>query len=215
MLRIVGGHLALDLVNTVEPRVPGASEFREHLGSPTDLLDWGLRAGLLDSVEAASVREAWRASPNAGPQALHATHEVREATYDVLLAVLHAQTDSAQTGATRTAVAPQLDALAVRWSAATARSSLALTGPAVRLDVGTNPATLVQDRLVTAAVDLLRAVDPRQLRTCPLEEGGCGWLFLDQSRNGSRRWCSMDDCGALAKSRRLTARRRATRSATA
>ena len=45
----------------------------------------------------------------------------------------------------------------------------------------------------------------------PPEAGGCGWLFLDQSRNGSRRWCRMADCGSTAKARRLTERRRAAR----
>lgn len=205
-LRIVGGHLALDLVNTVEPRVPGATDFREHLRHPVDLLGWGLRAGLLGEAEADAVRAAWSTSPAAGPQALHAAHEIREATYDVLLAVLGIYRDAST----------QLDELAVRWSAATARSALTSAGPgrAVRLEVGTNPPTLVQDRLVTAAVDLLRTVEPRQIRTCPLERGGCGWLFLDRSRNGSRRWCAMEDCGAQAKSRRLTARRRASRTAT-
>lgn len=201
MIRIVGGHVALDLVNTVEPRVPGATDFREHLRAPEDLLAWGVRVNLLDQSEADKVRAAWAASPAAGSQALHATHEIREATYDVLLAVLGVYADAS----------PQLDALGVRWSAATARSELMLRPQnPVFLDVGTNPATLIQDRLVTAAVELLRTVDPRHLRTCPLDEGGCGWLFLDRSKNGSRRWCAMEDCGVRAKSRRLTARRRAT-----
>ncbi|EXG79099.1 CGNR zinc finger domain-containing protein [Cryptosporangium arvum] len=201
MIRIVGGHVALDLVNTVEPRVPGATDFREHLNTPAELLAWGVRVGLLEEPEAEQVRVAWGASTAAGSQALHASVEVREATYDVLLAVLGVRADAS----------PQLDALGVRWSAATARSGLVLRpGEPVYLDVGTNPATLVQDRLVTAAVELLRTVEPRQLRACPLDQGGCGWLFLDRSKNGSRRWCAMEDCGVRAKSRRLTARRRAT-----
>ena len=70
----------------------------------------------------------------------------------------------------------------------------------------------VPDRLADAAVDLLRTLDVAQLKTCPLVDGGCGWLFLDRSRNSSRRWCSMDDCGAKAKARRLTDRRRRARS---
>ncbi|GAA3387164.1 CGNR zinc finger domain-containing protein [Cryptosporangium minutisporangium] len=199
-IRMVGGHLALDLVNTVEPRVPGATDFREHLRTPDDLLDWGQRAGLLDAREAVAVRGAWASSPATGDQAVRATHEVREATYGALLAVLGLAADAT----------PQLDALSLRWAAATTRSALVLGGPRepVRLDVGTTPAMLVQDRLATAAVDLLRTVDTRQLRACPLEKGGCGWLFLDQSRNRSRRWCAMEDCGTHAKARRLTARRR-------
>jgi len=38
---------------------------------------------------------------------------------------------------------------------------------------------------------------------------GCGWLFLDETRNRSRRWCSMKDCGNRAKARRHYRRRRA------
>ena len=69
---------------------------------------------------------------------------------------------------------------------------------------------MIPDRLVAAAVELLRTVELRQLRACPIEEGGCGFLFLDRSRNGSRRWCAMEDCGTQAKIRKLSERRRAT-----
>ncbi|BCY07432.1 CGNR zinc finger domain-containing protein [Actinoplanes sp. L3-i22] len=83
-------------------------------------------------------------------------------------------------------------------------------GPA-HLRVGTDPAWMIPDRLADALVDLVRTADRSRLRTCPLDEGGCGWLFLDRSRNGTRRWCSMEDCGTHVKARRLTERRRARR----
>jgi len=38
---------------------------------------------------------------------------------------------------------------------------------------------------------------------------GCGWLFLDETRNASRRWCSGDDCGRRERVRRHRARRAA------
>jgi predicted RNA-binding Zn ribbon-like protein len=56
------------------------------------------------------------------------------------------------------------------------------------------------------------ATDLTHLAMCPVEDGGCGWMFLDRSRNRSRRWCTMEACGSFAKSRRLTGRRRAARS---
>nr|WP_272885753.1 CGNR zinc finger domain-containing protein [Fictibacillus marinisediminis] len=34
------------------------------------------------------------------------------------------------------------------------------------------------------------------------EGGTCGWIFIDTTRNRSRRWCSMDDCGNPEKARR-------------
>jgi predicted RNA-binding Zn ribbon-like protein len=77
-----------------------------------------------------------------------------------------------------------------------------------RIRYGEVPAWLVPDRLAAACVELVQTVDVHQLKACPLDEGGCGWLFLDRSRNGSRRWCTMEDCGAHAKARRLTERRR-------
>jgi predicted RNA-binding Zn ribbon-like protein len=77
--------------------------------------------------------------------------------------------------------------------------------------VGSAPALLIADRAAHAAVDLLRAADLTGLGICPPGQHGCGWLFLDHSRNGSRRWCTMEACGSFAKARRLTARRRTAR----
>jgi predicted RNA-binding Zn ribbon-like protein len=74
-----------------------------------------------------------------------------------------------------------------------------------------NPYTWQWDRpdplwpVAIAAVDLLR--DPERLarvKRC----AQCSWLFLDRSRNGSRRWCSMGECGAQVKMRRYRAARR-------
>jgi predicted RNA-binding Zn ribbon-like protein len=56
--------------------------------------------------------------------------------------------------------------------------------------------------LAVAALDLLRSGRLDRLKACE----GCPWLFLDTSRNGSRRWCSMDDCGSRSKMRRYRAR---------
>jgi len=198
VFRIVGGHPALDLVNTVSPRVAGgAADERDYIPDSGALLDWSRRIGLLDEGEAASVRAAWGIAPGVGEQALRATVEIREAAYTVL-----SRRDAAPE------VAAALEVLTLRWSAAAARSVLVPGGAVAELVVGTSPALMIPDRLVTAAVDLVRTVDLRQLRACPIEEGGCGWLFLDRSRNGSRRWCAMEDCGTRAKIRKLSARRR-------
>ena len=58
--------------------------------------------------------------------------------------------------------------------------------------------------VAVAAVDLLRSDRLARLKMC----GNCRWLFLDRSRNGSRRWCSMDECGVHTKMRRYRAARR-------
>jgi len=206
--RLVGGHVALDLVNTVAPRLPGHSENVEYMATPRDLLAWAHRVRLVTESEVESIRETWAACPAAAAQALHAVVDIREATYGVLMATL-GNTEAATPGA-----ADELERLHLRLAAASARSGLILggpTGPAVRLVVGTTPALMIADRLAEAAIDLLRTVDLKHVRICPIPEGGCGWLFLDRSRNSSRRWCAMADCGTQAKARRLTERRRADR----
>jgi predicted RNA-binding Zn ribbon-like protein len=58
--------------------------------------------------------------------------------------------------------------------------------------------------IAVAAVDLLRSDQLGRLKRC----ANCNWLFLDRSRNGSRRWCSMDECGVHTKMRRYRAARR-------
>jgi len=191
MFNIVGGHPALDLANTVAPRPPGTVE-EEYLPDPAALLDWARRIELIGEAERDAVERAWQAEPGAAESARKDVLALRELVDPVL-------------------AGERLDDLRDRWAAAVGRSVLVPVGYGARLVVGAGLWT-IGDRLADALVDLLRHADLRRLRACPVAEGGCGWLFLDRSRNGSRRWCSMDDCGTHAKSRRLTERRRERRS---
>jgi predicted RNA-binding Zn ribbon-like protein len=200
--RIVGGHPALDLVNTVTPRIPGGLDGHDYLSGPSELLAWSRRTGIVTEPEIDAITAAWRRTPGLADSVLGATVEIREATYSVLAARL------ADSQAPR---ASAFEQLMLRWAAAAARSALVPTVDGIaELVVGTAPARMIPDRLVAAAVELLRTADLRQLRACPIDEGGCGWLFLDRSRNGSRRWCAMEDCGTQAKIRKMSERRRAT-----
>jgi predicted RNA-binding Zn ribbon-like protein len=61
--------------------------------------------------------------------------------------------------------------------------------------------------VVYGAAELLTAADLSRVKQC----AGCPWLFLDRSKNGSRRWCSMEDCGTHAKIVKYVARRAARR----
>ena len=62
--------------------------------------------------------------------------------------------------------------------------------------------------VLRSAVDLLTSGELDRVKECPgLDD--CGWLFFDTSKNGSRRWCSMEGCGNRAKGRRHYQRTRA------
>jgi predicted RNA-binding Zn ribbon-like protein len=208
---LVGGHPVLDLINTVEPRAAVADRL-DRLAEPADLVTWARRAGVIDDDEAAAVNAAWNASAVAGTQALAASIELREAAYTLLAP--HAEDDVA-TEDRNTCLA--LEVLALRRAAAAARTELVLEKDgqnAARLMIGTTPAMMIPDRLATAAVELTCGADLTNLRACPIDEGGCGWLFFDRSRNRSRRWCVMADCGTQVKAKRLTERRRIQRTTT-
>jgi predicted RNA-binding Zn ribbon-like protein len=205
--RLVGGHRALDLVNTVAPRLP-EDQRSDYLAAPADLLLWSQRTGLLNAATAHQVELAWDASPAAGRRALAAVKEIREALHEVLSAYLRDGETSTVTG--------QLDHISLSWASALPRARLlpAATAPGVaRWVITSPPALLVADLITQDAVDLLCRMDATRLKRCPVDEGGCGWLFLDHSRNRSRRWCAMEDCGTGVKSRRLTDRRRNSREA--
>ncbi len=202
-LPLVGGHVALDLVNTVEPRALHTklqttlqTNGRDHLTSPAALLSWARRTSLLDEAEAGEVAATWEQVPGAGLKDLRASIDVRESLYLALAALLESR-------------APDFAPLNARWAQAAPHAALQMTTDGARLQA----APQIPDRLAFAAVELLTGLDLTRLRACPTDEGGCGWLFLDHSRNNSRRWCVMADCGTAAKSRKLTQRRRSEREA--
>jgi predicted RNA-binding Zn ribbon-like protein len=59
--------------------------------------------------------------------------------------------------------------------------------------------------VLDSAISLLRSPRLVRVKECPGADP-CGWLFLDTTKNGRRRWCSMDGCGSRAKMRRYRAR---------
>ena len=212
-LPLVGGHPALDLVNTVERGTPApGGQPLDYLTDPPALLRWARRVGLVDEAEVGAVAGSWERDPGSAYAALAAVRDVREALHVALLATIDGTPSDTGT------VAAALERLHSRWAAAVGRSRLVLErerATAARLAVGVTAGLLVPDRAADAAVEVLRTADLARLRRCPPDAGGCGWVFLDHSRNGSRRWCRMADCGTTAKARRLTERRRAARAPSA
>ncbi|MDY0882146.1 CGNR zinc finger domain-containing protein [Dongia soli] len=63
------------------------------------------------------------------------------------------------------------------------------------------PVDRLRHAIARDAVDLLTAAEPARLKRCPGED--CSWLFYDSSKNGTRRWCAMEDCGTRDKVRRF------------
>ncbi|NGO56124.1 CGNR zinc finger domain-containing protein [Allomesorhizobium camelthorni] len=175
----IGGHPALDLANAVfNRRVP--EEDNELLKSAQDIGNWFKASGLAGAREATAVAEI------AGEPFVERIHAVREAAAKIF-------------GSIAAKELPATEALGFLFKCAAS----GLAGGAVGLN-GTRPdlapARWRDPDAVTAVLAMLSIEGfftlPRErLRSCPR----CGWLFLDTSRGGKRRWCSMRICGNREK----------------
>jgi len=206
---LAGGHLALDFVNTVGGlRIEPPSPAEELLDDYGDFAIWSARLGVVSERQAASLQAAARRDEQAAERALARVRDVRD---ELLYPIFRALADGK---------APRrvlLERLRDEEQAALSHARLAPDhgGPAGRIRAmeWTFPApqelTDPLRAIVHAAVELLSGGPLDRLKTC----GNCRWLFLDQSRNHSRRWCSMDECGVLMKHARFVEERRRRRRA--
>jgi predicted RNA-binding Zn ribbon-like protein len=199
-----GGALCLDFINTVEPRTGPVS--RDWLTGYPDLVEWARHGGLLDEAAAQALLRTAADRPAAARHAFRAAVDLREATFRLFAAI-----------AGRTTPA-EVD-LAVLGSAyaAAARHGRLLPDAGHFAWSWDTPAAEPLDRpwwpVAASAVELLTRGPLDRIKQCPTDEG-CSWLFIDATKNRSRRWCSMDDCGSHRKARRQTDRRRAARRGT-
>lgn len=187
----VGGRLCLDFVNTVDPRRPG--ERRDYLTDFADVLDW------FDTVDVALPRSlSWlrrraAVAPDEANGAHHKAVVMREAIFHLV--------DASRLGSpVRPADLTKLnqalgDSIGHRVLAASDRGG-------VREEWRRADAlTQVLWPVAIDTWDLVTEPELAQVRQCPLDAGGCGWLFLDASRARNRRWCDMRTCGNRAKVR--------------
>jgi predicted RNA-binding Zn ribbon-like protein len=197
-LKFIGGDPSLDFVNTVDWTPDGL--VHDRLVDYRRLIEWGEGAGLLDPGTRARLLKHARARPRA---ARAAYEHARWARW--VLQRLFASVASRAPSATALRDFNRLARQAAQHLtlAYTGREAGRLAWEADRPD----DLEIVIWAVTRAAAALLEFDAPR-LRIC----GGpdCGWIYADRSRNGLRRWCEMQTCGTLEKSRRRAARQRRT-----
>lgn len=200
-LELVGGALCLDFANTVEGR--GGDAVRDWIGDADDLIRWGEHAGALAREDAARDRK----ERDRSGRMLAAALSMREAIYRVFTAIVRGEMPLADD----LAAVQRSHADGMRHATLAPVSPDDVTGAWTwRWDVGeASPIDMLRWRASASAVDLLRTGRLDRLRQCPGGGvGPCNWLFIDTTRGGNRRWCSMADCGGRAKWTRQNARRR-------
>jgi predicted RNA-binding Zn ribbon-like protein len=192
VFELIAGRVCLDFVNTLDgSRETGETE--EKLSSYGDLVAWARQAGVVTEREArALLGEAGR-NPTAAARTLERARVLREAIYGIFYAVAHHGRAPSKT---------DLAVLNAELSEALARQQVVRTNEGFAWDWSATGGAL--ERVIwpvaRSAAELLTSGEVERTRVC--EAGDCSWLFMDLSKNRSRRWCEMKYCGNRAKSRR-------------
>ncbi|MGH7367658.1 MAG: CGNR zinc finger domain-containing protein [Candidatus Rokuibacteriota bacterium] len=191
------GRLCLDFANTVRARP--LSERVESVNEYGDLLAWARQATILTPGEAALLAGVAQQNPRAAGEALDRALSLREALYSLFSArAAGLPPPAADLRTINTAIGKAMARAGVTPSA---RGGFEWSWP------GSPPGL---DRVAwwvaRSAAELLTGHDLTGVRECAGYD--CGWLFVDSTKNRSRRWCDMATCGNRAKGRRHYERRR-------
>ena len=189
-LKLLGGRLSLDFANTADWHA--TDHLVEFLTSYAELVAWSQYVSILTESEAQHLLEEAVRRPAEASAVLARTIALREAVYRLFSAICHG-------------LSPQADDLSTfnaELSAVLAQSRIVLTTEGFVWDWLGDEDALDQMLwpVVHDAAQLLTSEELPRVGQCA--DDRCGWLFLDTSRNRSRRWCSMKDCGNRAKARR-------------
>jgi predicted RNA-binding Zn ribbon-like protein len=192
---LIAGHHVLDLVNTLDWRFreSGAEEL---LGSYADLLRFAEESGLLTAKQGRQLKQA--ATGSAGVRVLSACKELREAAAEAFYAALDgSRLADAAIGKLERLFKEARANRKLQWNG----SQLVWTWP----NTETN-AALPLWMLSLSALELMTSDEMLRVRAC--EKPECRWLFLDTSKNHTRRWCDMKVCGNRMKAQRFRAQRK-------
>lgn len=196
---LVGGVPAFDFANTASGR-DSPTPF-ENLHAPSDLVAWARHAGIVDEAGARRCLAAFDADAGVAQRTFRHALTLRDAIYRIGSALasgekpegadLRVLRDHAQRAIGSGELAPAAGG-GYRFDFSEASPEAALIGP-----------------LALSAIDLLATADFSRIKQCPGHGPGndCQWLFLDLSKNNSRRWCDMATCGNRTKAKRHRARR--------
>ena len=187
---LVGGHTALDLVNTVTARNTPAP--RDWLDGYPRLLEWAKLANVADEKVLTLLGRRAAESVDDAEGALTRLKQFREALHTAYGALISGKR-------VPQLVLGEIDTI---WRQAHSRIRLEYSEGhiAARPSLERSGLDLIRDCVAGVAVQLLQSLPHDRARVCHGE--ACGWLFIDSSKGGQRVWCDMAVCGNAAKTRR-------------
>jgi predicted RNA-binding Zn ribbon-like protein len=193
-LAVVGGNLALDLANTVDD--PAGPLHYDHIATYPELLAWSQRLGVLTDGVGSPLAALAGQHPRRANASLKRAAALRSAIQETVGAVVDGQP-----------VDPGWERLRPFVAAALRHAELGRGGSDLRPTWEFRELDSPLWPVAEAAYGLLVGPELRRVRRC----AACPWLFVDRSKNGSRRWCTMEVCGTEEKIRRYVQKRAARR----
>ena len=194
-LNLKSGHPALEFTNTVNDHAsenPGETLFKYE-----DLLAWAKKVGLLYEEQIENLTRKAAGQPKAAAIVFARSMQLREAIYRIFVAQAKEKSPADEDLAILNSVLANLTSGAqVLHRAGRFAWQWNLDQDALEAPLGT---------IALSAVDLMTSEHYQWVGQCA-DEDGCGWLFVDTSKNHSRRWCDINDCGNRAKQRRYQKR---------
>ncbi|MDN5202420.1 CGNR zinc finger domain-containing protein [Fulvivirgaceae bacterium BMA10] len=183
-----GGHLSIDFINTVRNRFEEPQH--DYLQTSADLLKWCRRLDLLSEKTLSEVESNIASQPAQAEKQIKKVKDLREVLYEIFVSIAYNRVPK------RNAVQRFNYHLAETWS--NFILDIREAKQVVPEWSHEHPEILqCMDPIVKAAYELLMSSELLKLKEC----GACGWLFLDKSKNQSRRWCNMQTCGSSEKAR--------------
>ncbi len=195
VFKFKGGHVALDFCNTVHWR--RRPTYTELLTSYERLIEWAVAGEIVSSSEARHLIGLNRAHRSDAEHQLQTARDVRDSLYRFLAKrVAGRSPQPGDSGLVSRAIAD-----------AAGHADLVELDEQFVVRIQTLTLKTILWRVMLTAGVLLTTPLLERVGQCQ-DPRGCGWLFLDTTRNHSRRWCAMDDCGSLDKARRYYHRNR-------
>ena len=191
-----GDVLCLDFANTVSWR--RSSSPIERLAAYGDLVSWARQTGLISDLDAARIRRAGAQHPRQSARLLETARNLREAIFRIFASVSERRQPAAR----------DLGQLNLALRSAAANRRLVRKGNSYiwqSADHVPSIPRVLQD-VAWSAAELLSSDELASVGQCHGRE--CRWLFIDRTRNRSRRWCDMTVCGNRAKAQRFYRRSR-------
>jgi predicted RNA-binding Zn ribbon-like protein len=180
---LIGGELCLDFANTLYGHTDA---IHEYLFDYRDLVLWNRHVGVLSAQRAGILLSKGEQAPAESEAVFHQAIQVRETIYRIFACLAHDESPNDD----------DLVHLHRVWLDNQSHTRLERTRAGFEL--GWENGDAIDSMLwpiTRSAVELLISDELKRVKQC----GRCDWLFLDRSRNRSRRWCSMDACGNRIK----------------